>query len=180
MKNEGRVSKAVISQLPDAADVKKVFEEDPQSVSAIAFLYVTGSIGSNSSTSQPTPELVLQISECFYDLLNEPLVDLAFQAVQTSSMMYDMNVVWASMEQAEESTKHTIFNQVVSDVEGWASNSGEYAYVALLLSRLQLVMIPKCGLSSPRFKMQSLDAATTVSLRVKMRGYYVWEWSQQS
>jgi len=117
--------------LPDAVDVKNMFEEDPRSASAIAFLYAMGSTGSNSSTSQPTSELVLQISECFYDLLNEPLVDPAFQAVQTCSMMYSMDVVWASMEQAEESTKHTLFNQVVSDVEGWASNSGEYAYVAL-------------------------------------------------
>ena len=130
-KNEGRarVPKAILSSLPDAADIQHIFEDDPRSASAAAVLCTIGSASDN--TTQLTNDVLMQISECFYDLVNEPLVDPPFQAIQTWSLLHCMERVWSSIEDADESTRQDLFNQVVSQIEEWTANCGEYAYVAM-------------------------------------------------
>jgi len=129
--SRSHVSKSVLSSLPVASSIQDMFESDPRSSSATAVLYSIGSSQSDPSTLLQAEDVLTQISECFGDIDNEPLVDPAFQAMQICSLVHCMDTVWKSIQGADDSVKEELVDQVVAQTEEWSETYGEKAYVAM-------------------------------------------------
>jgi len=67
---QSRVSKSIISSLPETSRIRVIYEIEPRSSAAAAILY---SIGANSSATLETAIVLTQILECIGDVQNESI-----------------------------------------------------------------------------------------------------------
>ncbi|KAL7539375.1 hypothetical protein ACHAXR_009234, partial [Thalassiosira sp. AJA248-18] len=140
-----RVSKSVLSSLPSASSIKDMFESDPRSASATAVLYSIGSSESDSNAFLQTEDILESMAECFGDIENEPLDDPSFQAVQICSLLMLMENIWKSIEDADQSVREELLDQVVAQIEEWsATYGGEYANVAMAAFALSVNDSAQC------------------------------------
>ena len=126
---QSRVPKSVLSSLPSASSIQERYESDPRSASATAALYSIGF--SESELIEETDVVMSKVSECFGDIVNEPLADPALLAIQTCSLMQGMDKVWKTIQFADESVKEELLDQVVLRLEEWSEAYGEHAYIAM-------------------------------------------------
>jgi hypothetical protein len=122
---QSRVSKSALSSLPDTFRIQEIYNEETRSAAAIAVLY---SIGANATASLETEDILMQISGCIADVLNEPF-DSFYQAMQVCAIIHSMDILWKSIQGVNDSIKEELLNQVVSQMKEWVGFYGEYAYV---------------------------------------------------
>jgi hypothetical protein len=121
------VSKSVLSSLPDASRIQKNYEAETRSAAAVAVLY---SIEANATASLEIEDILTQISECIGDVINES-VDSFYHSLQVCSIIHAMNIVWKSIQGANDKMKEQLLNQVVGQLEEWSRNYGDSAYVSM-------------------------------------------------
>ena len=122
---QSRVSKSILSSLPETSRIRVIYEIEHRSSAAAAILF---SIGANSSASLETAIVLTQISECIGDVQNES-IEPFYQSLHVSSIIHSMNLLWKSIQGAEVSMQEELLNQVVAQMEEWSGMYGEYAYV---------------------------------------------------
>lgn len=140
---QSRISKSVLSSLPAASTIEERYQEDPRSSTATAVLY---SIGFSEDTPLDTESILTQISECFGDIVNEPLIDPAYQAIKICSLIYSFNSIWKSIQASDDGIREELLNKVVSQLsDEWSETVGEYAYVAMSAFGLSIDDDPACS-----------------------------------
>eukprot|EP00986_Skeletonema_menzelii_P013545 scaffold7978_cov145-Skeletonema_menzelii.AAC.6 len=132
-KNEGahqhRVSKYVISALPDTCAIKSIYESD-ESVSehVAAYFYALG-VEDNNGHIPGTSALLAEMTECISYFA--PLSDPPSYAMQVFSIINAMGAVFRSIQSADENDREKLFKTAVDQLEEWATEFSEYGYIAL-------------------------------------------------
>jgi len=132
-KNEGaqqhRVSKAVISALPEISAIRSMYESD-ESVSArvAAYFYALGVEDDNDPIPQ-TSALLAEMTECISYFA--PPADPPSYAMQVFSITNAMSAVFRSIQNADENCREELFETAVDQLEEWATEFSEYGYIAL-------------------------------------------------
>jgi len=138
-----RISKSILSSLPSASAIEVRYQDDPRSSTATAVLY---SIGFAEDTPLDTESILTQISECFGDIVNEPLIDPAYQAIKICSLIYSFNSIWKSIQSVDDGIREELTNKAVSQLsDEWSETVGEYAYVAMSAFALSIDDDPACS-----------------------------------
>lgn len=130
-KNEGvqqhRISKLVLSALPEISAIKSIFESDESaSARAAAYLYALAAEDDNSDTST----MLAEMTECIA-YFSPPADDPPAYAVQIFSIMNAMAAIFRSVQNAEENARAKMFNTAIDKIEEWVTEFTEYGYVAL-------------------------------------------------
>lgn len=132
-KNEGahqhRVSKFVLSALPEISAIKSIYESD-ESVSerVAAYFYALGGDNYNDHTPQ-TSALLAEMTECISYL--SPPANPPSYALQVFSIINAMSDVFRTIQSADENNREELFETTVDQLEEWATEFSEYGYVAL-------------------------------------------------
>jgi hypothetical protein len=124
---QSRVSKSVLSSLPDASRIQDFYKAETRSAPAVAVLF---SIGADPAASLDTDDILAQISECIGDVHNES-IDSFYHSLQVCSIIHSMRTVWKSIQGANDSMKEELLNQVVAQMEEWSGTYGECAYISM-------------------------------------------------
>ena len=122
-----RMSKSVLSSLPDTSRIQNMYEAENRSAAAVAVLY---SIGADPTESSETEDILTQISACIGDVHNES-IDCFYFSLQVCSIIHSMSIVWKSIQGANDSVKEELLNHVVAQMEEWSRTYGECAYVSM-------------------------------------------------
>ncbi|KAL3810916.1 hypothetical protein ACHAXA_008766 [Cyclostephanos tholiformis] len=124
---QSRTFKSVLSSLPDASKIQQIYEAETRSAAAVAVLY---SIGANTTISLETEDILAQISVCIGDVSNES-VDSFYHSLQVCSIIHSMNIVWKSIQGANDRIKEKLLNEVAVQMNEWAGNYGDCAYITM-------------------------------------------------
>lgn len=132
-KNEGahqhRVSKSVLSALPEISTVRSMFESDESvSARAAAYFYALG-IEDDNGPIPRTSALLAEMTECISHFA--PPSDPPAYAMQVFSIINAMSTVFRSIQNADENSREQLFETAIEQLEEWATEFSEYGYVAL-------------------------------------------------
>jgi hypothetical protein len=159
-KNEGahqhRVSKSVLSALPQVSTVRSMFENDESvSARAAAYFYALGTEDDNGPIPQ-TSALLAEMTECISHFA-PPADSPASYAMQVFSIMSAMTAVFRSMQNADENSREQLFETAVEQLDEWATEFSEYGYVALSALALTADDSPQFYTSISRVQNTILD-----------------------
>lgn len=127
--HQHRVSKSVLSALPEISAIKSTYESD-ESVSerVAAYFYALGADTYNDHAPQ-TSALLAEMTECISYLA--PHADPPSYAMQVFSIINAMGDVFRSIQNADETNREELFETTVDQLEEWATEFSEYGYIAL-------------------------------------------------
>ncbi len=127
---KNRLPKSVISSLPTETYIKENFQSDPRSATAVAMLYSLGLSDDASRASMEIDDILLQISECLGDVINEPFEPI-FRTIQICSLIHGMSTLWKYIQCTGDSVKVELLNQVITHLDEWSEIHGDSALVAM-------------------------------------------------
>ena len=125
---KSRVPKSVLSSLPTASSIQENFQSDPRSATAVGMLYSICFSDDTSSASLEIEGILLKISECLGDVLNEQFEPL-FHTMQICSLIHSMSTIWKYIQCAGDSVKDELLSLVLAQLDEWSEIYGDTAYV---------------------------------------------------
>ena len=125
-----RISKTTLASLPDYESIRSMYEDEPNVSTATAMM------GAMADANLSTEAMIGQLSDLFSDFASERFTEPHMQAIQICSLMDVMCSLKHSIDQEPE--QQELFRMVISEIQSWVSDAGEYAHVALALFALGL------------------------------------------